>query len=196
MSKAVFNSAPKVILPDGRAPLIVESAGIEVEFFNGEICVRSSKITRPPSQQPLSSAVSPAALKIGQVITADIATDPRNVGLKYAGRASKGLHLLVEPEDAMDKRGNRLNLTFGEAAKYAAGKGMEVPIIEDLDLLYHLADEIGGFDRSKSGWYMSASVLAIRDVHARIQKFDDGYQHYTTKNRGRFVRCVRRCSVI
>lgn len=192
--------APTITLNDQFDRLVVHGPGIMVEFENGEINVLSGTVRRPlKAYVPLTAR---AERTIGEVISN--AHFKLNNGLVYGGLTPDGLHLLVDQEDVKGTDGNRVRVTFHEAAVHADKRRMEVPSKGDLELLCKNAREIGGFDCSKAGAYWSSTDLKGQPGYAWFQNFKDGYQGYQTKDFSYqvyraaefYVRCVRRCSII
>lgn len=130
------------------------------------------------------------------------ARDPRNIGLVHVGRSGDDQHLLVEPQDVKEPTtGQRLRMTFDEASTHAKADGMEIPSIDELEVLYALAKTIGGFDCSRDGYYWSSSEgdpyggpFTLDGAWAR--NFADGEQFGSSVDGRYFVRRVRRCAIV
>jgi hypothetical protein len=184
MSKTVFNSIPKVTLADGKGPLLVEGDGIEVEFRDGQVSVRSGTVNLFDTTKLVSGA-SPPALEVG-------ATMPD--GTVYAGTSpDTGKPMYATPKDAP------LTCTFGEAANHAAKldahgrRDWRVPTKAELNVMFQNRAAIGNFDTSGSdhvGWYWSSSRDYFND-YAWAQHFVDGRQYDIHRVLHSALRCVR-----
>lgn len=186
MSKAQLK--PSVIaLNDAFGPLVVKGDGIEVEFCDGKIHVRSGEIASTPTQQTLSSTASPAALKVG-----DAVQDGPNKGWIYC-ETKAGDGFLVEPKDSGVMK-------WCAAMNYAAREKAELPSREQLNAMYKARNTgalKGTFNVTGSfpdGFYWSATQSDANDVWC--QYFRRGHQDHANKGDMSSVRCVRRCSII
>jgi hypothetical protein len=167
--------------------LVVQGPGIEVEFRDGKIHVRSGEIASTPTQQALGNSASPAALKVG-----DAVAEGPNKGWIYC-ETKKGDAFLVAPKDSGV-------MQWREAMNYAARENSELPNREQLDAMYEARDTgalKGTFNVTGSnpaGWYWSATQYFTSN--AWCQRFSDGNQGNVSKDDRSSVRFVRRCSII
>jgi hypothetical protein len=175
MSKAAFNSIPEITLPEGRGPLVVRGDGIEVEFRDGEIHVRSGKIASTPI----------AELKVGDVVHYG-----PNTGWIYC-ETKQGEPFLVAPKD-----GNKMQ--WLGAVHRAEYEKAELPSQEQLAAMYEarltgaLRDTFNAIGDEDAGWYWSAKWPNI-EAWRRGLRYEFRYDYPPTEA---WVRCVRRCSII
>lgn len=173
-----------LVLSDTFAPLVVKGDGIEVEFHDGKIHVRSGEIVSTPFA--IEDTASPVALKVG-----DVVQEGSNAGWIYC-ETKRGEGFLVAPKDNGVMR-------WHEAMNYVAQEKAELPMPEHLAAMYETRDTgalKGTFNLTGSypaGWYWSAAQHDIND--AWCQNFHFGNQFKAMKDNRSSVRCVRRYRV-
>ena len=178
---------PSIItLSDAFSPLIVRGNGIEVEFRDGEIHVRSGKIASTPTQQALSTSTSPAALKVG-----DVVAEGPNKGWIYC-ETKAGEAFLVAPKD-------NCMMQWRAAMDYAAREKVELPSKEQLNAMYEARNTgalKGTFNVSGglAGWYWSALQNGSSDPWCL--GFSAGNWGLGNELSRSSLRCIRRCSII
>lgn len=180
-------------LSEGFGTAVVEGPNICLEIHeSGNIFVRHGHFYIQSQTPNLLVTLSTSALRIGDRFP----EGHPHAGLVYAGRAADlNHHLLVQPSDLRDEKGERLCLTFDQAAAHAKAKGMTVLDKEDLALLAERADAIGGFD-TDTCHYWSASEDKQHAGHAWVQRFSANTPAISHKNLCHYTRCARRCFIV
>ena len=192
MSALSLNSSV-ISLSKAFGPLVVRGDGIEVEFRDGKILVRSGSVKLEGSAQFQNSA-SPAALKVG-----DVVTDGPNKGWIYC-ETKKGEAFLVAPKDSGVMEWSKVMI-------YLACRSWELPIWElpskeQLNAMYE-ARNTGALKRTfnvraygDAGRYWSNTSQLSNGVRW-CQRFNDGHQSilHTYTHNSASVRCVRRYSI-
>ena len=182
MSKAVSNSAAKLVLADGKGPLVVEGNNIDVEFTGGKVVVRSGLVELGAHAQ-LASTASPASVKTGAVVRGG-AYD----GWTYC-ETKKGRPFLIAPKDSGV-------MQWREAMEYAARGMMDLPTKAELDAMFEernmgaLKDTFNLTRSYPACWYWSATQHDAN--YTWRQHFRNGDQDVDSKSRSSSVRCVRR----
>lgn len=78
-------------------------------------------------------------------------------------------------------------MEWGKAMEYAAEKGMILPTLAELGVMYRYRNKIGGFG-DKVYW----TSMEYNNLVAWLQNFIDGSQYYYSKKYALAVRCARR----